>query len=594
MATHAQRDAASTDITAPIALTAPGPQFGVRQHPVQPLGFSDVDLKKPIETNKWWGTLPIPGAQTGNVFAFPYTLWWGTSNPYGMNISHVEASQLVFDTANTPPQYYLNPLGIISWNMGASEFNSNMHMTLDTPTQFTINVNMSPSSGAGSIKMPLVEGMAFISGVYAGLTPLLPTVGHAIISFQSYNLTSSATKYKVGLNDGTTWLIYVFPSGAGPYSLFQNGSVLLGHGQFSGIIQIAKIPNGNTTAEATYDSHAGTYVTSMTLFGSVQGSTGTYGYNFGTSGISSHSILHFALPHHQASFDNTTRGTATGIFLQSTTRGQMQAYTALQWTMIETLPTNIQFLPGAGNTFSPTALTAMGTAANSDVTFDVSGATTRNGSQYFAGKAMAKYAEIALVASDILKNPALSGTALAKLKAAFNVFANNQQNVPLCYENTWKGLISVAGYSPPNPNPNNDNYTPLADFGNTWYNDHHFHYGYFVYAAALLGYMDPTWLTQTNVDYINSLVRDVANPSDKDPYFPVFRSFDWFVGHSWSKGLFFSGDGKDEESSSEDYNFSYGLKLWGLVTKNASMQGCGDLMLAVQRRYSLTSKITDL
>ena len=189
---------------------------------------------------------------------------------------------------------------------------------------------------------------------------------------------------------------------------------------------------------------------------------------------------------------------------------------------------------------------------------------------------MAKYAEICLVANDILQNPTLTAQGIAKLEAAFAAFANNQQQPPLAYDTTWKGLVSTAGLSPANS---------LADFGNSYYNDHHFHYGYFVYAAAVLGHIQPSWLTPRNVDYINSLVRDVANPSSADPYFPVFRSFDWFCGHSWSKGLFFSGDGKDEESSSEDYNFSYGMKLWGLVTGNASVQACGDLMLAVQKRY---------
>ncbi|CAN0530370.1 unnamed protein product, partial [Scytosiphon promiscuus] len=31
-----------------------------------------------------------------------------------------------------------------------------------------------------------------------------------------------------------------------------------------------------------------------------------------------------------------------------------------------------------------------------------------------------------------------------------------------------------------------------------------------------------------------------------DPYFPQFRSFDWFCGHSWSRGLLFAYDGKNE------------------------------------------------
>src|SRR5947207_15410764 len=80
-----------SDITVPFATTAPGSQFPVRPHPVQPLGFSGDDLQKPIETNKWWGTLPIPGAQQGNLFPFPYTLWWSKSSPCGMNVEHVEA-----------------------------------------------------------------------------------------------------------------------------------------------------------------------------------------------------------------------------------------------------------------------------------------------------------------------------------------------------------------------------------------------------------------------------------------------------------------------------------------------------------------------
>jgi len=575
--------AAVNDITTPIAVTPPGSQFTRAQHPVHPIGFSGVDLQNPIETNKWWGTIPLPGTnptpQQGNLFSFPYTLWWTNTNPSGMNIQHVEASQIVFDTANTPPEYYLNPLGNISWNMGASEFNSDMHLALDTPTQFTINVTMSPQSESGSIKMSLVEGMAFITGIYNGLTPLLQTVGRAVLSFQSFTLVSG-TKYKVGLNDGTTWLVYGFPSSGG-FSLSQNGATLVNSSPFTGVIQIAKIPIGDTTSEAVYDANSGTYVTGMKLFGSTSGSTGTYGYTFTAAGKSK-SVLHFAFPHHQASFDTTTKNGATGLYLRSTTMGTMRAYTGLQWTMTETLPIDVLFLSGGtGSTpISATALAAIQAAAEVDISYNVAQTATA-GSQYYAGKWMAKYAEICLVAHDVLNNPTLTATGIANLKAAFATFADNQQTPPLCYDTTWKGLISTAGLATAASPTGN----PGVDFGNTWYNDHHFHYGYMVHAAALLGHLDPTWLTPSNIDYINSLVRDVANPSSQDPYFPVFRMFDWFVGHSWAEGLFFSGDGKNEESSSEDYNFSYGMKLWGLVTNNASMQGCGDLMLAVQRRY---------
>ena len=82
-----------------------------------------------------------------------------------------------------------------------------------------------------------------------------------------------------------------------------------------------------------------------------------------------------------------------------------------------------------------------------------------------------------------------------------------------------------------------------ADFGNSAYNDHHFHYGYHILAGAILGHLDPAWL-EANKEYVNALVRDVANPSAEDKYFPMWRSFDWYHGHSWAHGLYAALDGK--------------------------------------------------
>jgi endo-1,3(4)-beta-glucanase len=80
------------------------------------------------------------------------------------------------------------------------------------------------------------------------------------------------------------------------------------------------------------------------------------------------------------------------------------------------------------------------------------------------------------------------------------------------------------------------------------------------------------------------LVRDAANPSTQDPYFPFSRAFDWYHGHSFAKGLFESADSKDQESSSEDAFFSYALKMWGRVIGDRSMEARGNLMLAIQAR----------
>ena len=52
----------------------------------------------------------------------------------------------------------------------------------------------------------------------------------------------------------------------------------------------------------------------------------------------------------------------------------------------------------------------------------------------------------------------------------------------LVYEQVWGGVCSSNGLNDHN-----------ADFGNGMYNDHHFHYGYHIYTAAVLARADPAW-----------------------------------------------------------------------------------------------------
>ncbi|OAL56189.1 glycoside hydrolase [Pyrenochaeta sp. DS3sAY3a] len=57
--------------------------------------------------------------------------------------------------------------------------------------------------------------------------------------------------------------------------------------------------------------------------------------------------------------------------------------------------------------------------------------------------------------------------------------------------------------------------------------------------------LDSTWLNEgINKSWVNILVRHFAHLVT-DTYYSFSRSFDWFHGHSWAKGLFESGDGKD-------------------------------------------------
>jgi endoglucanase Acf2 len=170
----------------------------------------------------------------------------------------------------------------------------------------------------------------------------------------------------------------------------------------------------------------------------------------------------------------------------------------------------------------------------------------------------------------------LAAAGLKNLIAAFANFVDNSRNYPLVYDNDWKGIISSAVFATGDLG---------SDYGNPLYNDHHFHYGYFVYAASVITYFNSAWLaTGSNKAWVDSLVRDYASAVTDDAYFPFSRMFDWYHGHSWAEGLYESGDGKNEESTSEDVFSIYAMKMWGRVTGDKNMEARGNLQLAMLKR----------
>jgi len=115
----------------------------------------------------------------------------------------------------------------------------------------------------------------------------------------------------------------------------------------------------------------------------------------------------------------------------------------------------------------------------------------------------------------------------------------------------------------------------LASFGSSeQLNDHHFHYGYFIQAAAQLARTDRKW-AEKNRPMVNLLVRDIASPDRKDPLFPFLRCFDPYAGHSWAAGHAKFGDGNNQESCSESMNAWTGLILWGCASGDEKIRDLG-------------------
>lgn len=76
--------------------------------------------------------------------------------------------------------------------------------------------------------------------------------------------------------------------------------------------------------------------------------------------------------------------------------------------------------------------------------------------------------------------------------------------------------------------------------------------------------------------------RDIINPSEDDPYFPVVRCRDWFAGHSWASGIANGAGSRDQESTGEGVNGYYGALLWASVALSEDLTNFAKLLLATE------------
>ncbi|KAF1848220.1 glycoside hydrolase family 81 protein, partial [Cucurbitaria berberidis CBS 394.84] len=584
----------SLDIFQPIATGGPAPDIEfVGGHVVQKNHIVDGDV--PIQTNKFYANLFL-GSQGFPVWTHPYSLSWakGVGNTYGMAISHVERDKLSFGggPSNDKPRYFIAPIGIHDIVLSAAELGRDTYLSVEGLKAFSAYANLAASQTSRVLmSIPCVQGMGFVTAIYDRARPILNTG----VLFRTLDYVKPVTgasvgthKYRIQLNDGTQWLLYATPTtaqGVPPFTLI-NSTTITGPASFVGMIQITKNPEG-ADGESVFDASAGAYAIGASISGSVDGPSGSYSLTWAKGGVQSQTLLMYALPHHVESFDQETKAAMRNIRLVTITKGYARAVQADKITMLENdLPDTIGFAPwakaangAAGGSeninLNSGALALINQAGIAELSQNMDKQTRLN-SMYYSGKGLAKFAAIIYTLNSMTGNSQYAAAGLEKLKDALNVFVNNTQPEPLYYDTVWKGVVSSATYRPP--------FDTGLDFGNTLYNDHHFHYGYFVWTAAVIGHLDPTWLEEgINKAWVNTLVRDFANPVTDD-YFPFSRSFDWFHGHSWAKGLFESGDGKDQESTSEDAFATYALKMWGKIIRDPNMEARGNLQLAVQAR----------
>jgi endo-1,3(4)-beta-glucanase len=407
------------------------------------------------------------------------------------------------------------------------------------------------ADGGKSITAPLVRGMPYATAIYTGLTPFIGST-HAILSVNGAT-TSPGTNdhFTIAFNNGQTWVLYATPS----ITFTLNAIGLTADKPFNGVLRAALV-GAAPGAVDVLNAHRDAYPVGGGVAATVTGDTAKIDFQWNKQGTGE--LLMMALPHHV----DVLEGVGKTNLIQRTIKGDMVAVTGDTWTMTEPLSTITWSSPrpivSDKKTDIRTALVADAAAAKPDAP-----------DPYTFGKQVARFARLALIA-DELEEADLAAMIRVKMKASLDPWLQGKNQDALKYDKTWGGICSTDGLS-----------SPTKDFGQGYYNDHHFHYGYFLYAAAVIAKADKAWF-DANKEAILSLARDIANPSLEDKGFTPFRNKDWFTGHSWAAGLFEFGDSRNQESSSEAVNAWYGLYLLGLAAGDDNLANVGRVLLATE------------
>lgn len=125
----------------------------------------------------------------------------------------------------------------------------------------------------------------------------------------------------------------------------------------------------------------------------------------------------------------------------------------------------------------------------------------------------------------------------------------------------------------------------LAGFGTTfdtgYYQDIHFHHGYYLSTGAYLGLIDSTFLSQYGL-MLKLVAKHFANWNRADSDFPYFRSFDLWNGHTFATAPGWSPLGNNQESLSECLNAWTGIFFLGELMGDTAMRDAGAMGYAIE------------
>jgi len=521
-------------------------------HPEIPSPYWGAVLK-PYPTGAFWTNLVVKNGD-GSIGVLPYGVKCVEA---GVQVSYGAFRRIVSPIAVFDPFVTDLQISAIQGYTGRGvETYDNVSVTMAYHT-----------SGNGKFRTHLVKGSPFITVVYEGATPVISSAQMQFLNVEARLIQGRpGTRYIVTLGNNQKWLIYC---SEGVAFTWKDNS-LTAAGPIRGVVRVAFLPTQN--AETAFNflvNYVSRYPTGAQVTMSYPSANNMIlSFQYITQG--SGSLLMLAVPHQvqlMSGGDSDETRAAQDIYAPIyCAKGKMKPIVGDYWRLTYTLSQ-------AGWNYALADKLSIAQLDNIAywLQMEVKSMPPAAADTYNFGKELGRMARLALIADNLGIADARQ-VAVSVLENSLNSWLQSSNSDALVYDRTWGGIVSTHGLTDSSMN---------ADYGLGWYNDHHFHFGYFIYAFATLAKLDPLYVEPRRA-MMELLVRDVCTYDPTDTDFPFARHKDFFDGHSWASGLFQQGNGKNQESSSEAVNAYYACYLYGLATANTDLTSFGHALMTME------------
>mgnify|MGYP001168397595 FL=1 len=491
--------------------------------------LSKTAVGKPVPTNDWWSKL-VKENHADNLFNYPMTM--KTTNN-GLIVTYISS-------------------GVIGDNkaveVGLSGLNASKAMVSDY-SDWTVSMNW--NDGVRDLEVTSGIGMPFLyfEKNSAAVASVNVNSGTATISSELLIIenASNGADFVVYAPAGSTWSV-----SGNTYT-----STLNGKNYWSMAMLPQSTSNVASMAQA-YKKYAYVFPTNAATSWSYNPATAKVTTDFSvTTDVkegTNTNVLMGLLPHQWGNLDSSSP-TPTEQSYESI-RGELKMLDGnsfkVAYTFRGVLPT-LPYLANYSTGFDPTKLDQkIGVIEN-----DALASWTDS---YNEGQMMNRMIQTARIA-DQTGDTEARNKMIATIKERLEDWLSYQSGEVaflFYYNNAWTSLL---GYPAGHGQDNN-------------INDHHFHWGYFIHAAAFMEQFEPGWANQWGA-MINLLIRDAASTDRNDSLFPFLRNFSPYAGHSWANGFASFPQGNDQESTSESMQFATSLIHWGSITANDAIRDLG-------------------